>query len=122
MIRRPPRSTLFPYTTLFRSLFVSFHGCLEAADALSDSFSKFGELFGPEHKQGNSENNQQMHGLKQSFKHERSFRLSENISKRVSKKMQALQLVTRSSACPDSRGELATIKSRVGLNRPRQPA
>jgi len=22
MIRRPPRSTLFPYTTLFRSLFV----------------------------------------------------------------------------------------------------
>src|SRR2546430_2735637 len=27
MIRRPPRSTLFPYTTLFRSvLFVGFHG------------------------------------------------------------------------------------------------
>src|SRR3712207_7638331 len=24
MIRRPPRSTLFPYTTLFRSLFGSF--------------------------------------------------------------------------------------------------
>src|SRR2546422_3373968 len=24
MIRRPPRSTLFPYTTLFRSTFVSF--------------------------------------------------------------------------------------------------
>src|SRR3712207_7345845 len=28
MIRRPPRSTLFPYTTLFRS--VSFTGCLVA--------------------------------------------------------------------------------------------
>src|SRR5258708_19866223 len=28
MIRRPPRSTLFPYTTLFRSVFVAvlFHG------------------------------------------------------------------------------------------------
>src|SRR3989475_10814857 len=26
MIRRPPRSTLFPYTTLFRSLFLEFHG------------------------------------------------------------------------------------------------
>ena len=26
MIRRPPRSTLFPYTTLFRSLFLSFFG------------------------------------------------------------------------------------------------
>src|SRR5256885_5156518 len=25
MIRRPPRSTLFPYTTLFRSLSVSHH-------------------------------------------------------------------------------------------------
>src|SRR5258706_11691996 len=24
MIRRPPRSTLFPYTTLFRSLFLTF--------------------------------------------------------------------------------------------------
>jgi hypothetical protein len=69
-----------------RLLFVSFHGYLEAADALSDSFTKFGELFGPEHKQGNSENSQQMHGLKQSFKHMCSFRLSENISKRVRKK------------------------------------
>src|SRR2546426_11195944 len=26
MIRRPPRSTLFPYTTLFRSVFVSRRG------------------------------------------------------------------------------------------------
>src|SRR3712207_8337975 len=26
MIRRPPRSTLFPYTTLFRSLLVSLDG------------------------------------------------------------------------------------------------
>src|SRR2546430_17152328 len=25
MIRRPPRSTLFPYTTLFRSLFAHLH-------------------------------------------------------------------------------------------------
>src|SRR2546427_6798630 len=27
MIRRPPRSTLFPYTTLFRSIF-SLHACM----------------------------------------------------------------------------------------------
>src|SRR2546430_4211836 len=26
MIRRPPRSTLFPYTTLFRSTIVTHHG------------------------------------------------------------------------------------------------
>src|SRR3712207_8007217 len=29
MIRRPPRSTLFPYTTLFRSTEVSCEVCLE---------------------------------------------------------------------------------------------
>src|SRR2546427_9517152 len=44
MIRRPPRSTLFPYTTLFRSLELlqrerpvehvhPFHGAIHAADA-----------------------------------------------------------------------------------------
>src|SRR5258708_31874934 len=32
MIRRPPRSTLFPYTTLFRSWFVN-HGVLESNTA-----------------------------------------------------------------------------------------
>src|ERR1035438_5691687 len=31
MIRRPPRSTLFPYTTLFRSEFaLLFHSCTQA--------------------------------------------------------------------------------------------
>src|SRR2546427_1893944 len=30
MIRRPPRSTLFPYTTLFRSVVVALLGLLEA--------------------------------------------------------------------------------------------
>src|SRR5258708_30079294 len=28
MIRRPPRSTLFPYTTLFRSFLVHAHGAI----------------------------------------------------------------------------------------------
>src|SRR5258708_20939848 len=28
MIRRPPRSTLFPYTTLFRSRVIAEHGCV----------------------------------------------------------------------------------------------
>src|SRR3712207_7739114 len=28
MIRRPPRSTLFPYTTLFRSVFAELQGAL----------------------------------------------------------------------------------------------
>src|SRR3712207_832200 len=33
MIRRPPRSTLFPYTTLFRSMPVEFIGGLRVSDA-----------------------------------------------------------------------------------------
>src|SRR3712207_9514303 len=32
MIRRPPRSTLFPYTTLFRSLWGLWHHRLSAGD------------------------------------------------------------------------------------------
>src|SRR5256885_10703642 len=42
MIRRPPRSTLFPYTTLFRSPFVVFD-CGAVAPNLMES-----ELFGHE--------------------------------------------------------------------------
>src|SRR5260221_1467895 len=40
MIRRPPRSTLFPYTTLFRSVgddFVDVHVGLRAAAGLPDA-------------------------------------------------------------------------------------
>src|SRR2546427_8245971 len=35
MIRRPPRSTLFPYTTLFRSLKLIATGAAEAAIAVN---------------------------------------------------------------------------------------
>src|SRR3712207_8665127 len=34
MIRRPPRSTLFPYTTLFRSERLAFSGQLELLEGL----------------------------------------------------------------------------------------
>src|SRR5258708_15314248 len=37
MIRRPPRSTLFPYTTLFRSLIVQPPGLYRAIDFQFDS-------------------------------------------------------------------------------------
>src|SRR2546430_17308395 len=37
MIRRPPRSTLFPYTTLFRSVTVAFMGA--AGASLAHSFT-----------------------------------------------------------------------------------
>src|SRR3712207_9451828 len=37
MIRRPPRSTLFPYTTLFRSLSVAARGGLVQFNAGKDS-------------------------------------------------------------------------------------
>src|SRR2546430_12948167 len=48
MIRRPPRSTLFPYTTLFRSLSVQLtdHGALNACMlAQTDSPDFFSRLF-----------------------------------------------------------------------------
>src|SRR5256885_12102204 len=38
MIRRPPRSTLFPYTTLFRS---SSTGAKEPADSLREHLAEF---------------------------------------------------------------------------------
>src|SRR3989442_4012117 len=37
MIRRPPRSTLFPYTTLFRSIFVKRSGPLGFEEMGTDS-------------------------------------------------------------------------------------
>src|SRR3712207_7484092 len=51
MIRRPPRSTLFPYTTLFRSDLVdqvARHGALEGVPA--DSQGDAGGVSGEEHR------------------------------------------------------------------------
>src|SRR2546430_9908593 len=43
MIRRPPRSTLFPYTTLFRS---RIHLFVDARDAAHDGWLDLAQLFG----------------------------------------------------------------------------
>src|SRR2546425_8800704 len=49
MIRRPPRSTLFPYTTLFRSL-VGREGCPQAApDAAAEREEGVGARRSEEH-------------------------------------------------------------------------
>src|SRR3989475_13319319 len=40
MIRRPPRSTLFPYTTLFRSRSAGEHGGIVAHDQVRDRASR----------------------------------------------------------------------------------
>src|SRR3712207_7014305 len=39
MIRRPPRSTLFPYTTLFRSTVIHFENFIVANDETGRSFA-----------------------------------------------------------------------------------
>src|SRR5256885_12037108 len=39
MIRRPPRSTLFPYTTLFRSLFLLMIGAVSFLNEWSGAWS-----------------------------------------------------------------------------------
>src|SRR3712207_8220111 len=41
MIRRPPRSTLFPYTTLFRSIGEDISVRRQAEDALRESEEKY---------------------------------------------------------------------------------
>jgi len=54
MIRRPPRSTLFPYTTLFRSQAVNDHGLTHFGQPLLDEavghakHRKIGDGFGYE--------------------------------------------------------------------------
>src|SRR2546426_7785499 len=53
MIRRPPRSTLFPYTTLFRSITLVFdkgNNSEEACDTLADTpFHFVGSLVPTQH-------------------------------------------------------------------------
>src|SRR2546427_8697487 len=44
MIRRPPRSTLFPYTTLFRSLIAEFGQQAFASSDVEDVLSRAVEL------------------------------------------------------------------------------
>src|SRR3712207_6915121 len=46
MIRRPPRSTLFPYTTLFRSDLVG-HGCLRGSTGVGGSTPAEGVISRP---------------------------------------------------------------------------
>src|SRR3712207_8569077 len=48
MIRRPPRSTLFPYTTLFRSLFA---GVFEQCPDLFRTFSRLEDFHHMRHVQ-----------------------------------------------------------------------
>ena len=48
MIRRPPRSTLFPYTTLFRSQHVIVGKVWDVAVDLRQGSSTYGEWFGVE--------------------------------------------------------------------------
>src|SRR2546430_15465789 len=55
MIRRPPRSTLFPYTTLFRSVVLVFGGALAATDdrsGVAHATSRRGGLAGDKAKDG----------------------------------------------------------------------
>src|SRR5256885_5615367 len=61
MIRRPPRSTLFPYTTLFRSLRVGLEHLIHAVDDLFEGGAEVAvfrdvpdELFGQELKTATS--------------------------------------------------------------------
>src|SRR2546421_13081071 len=45
MIRRPPRSTLFPYTTLFRSILDRLRLCLEVADLVDAQATEWADEY-----------------------------------------------------------------------------
>src|SRR5256885_4097802 len=48
MIRRPPRSTLFPYTTLFRSVvagMLAIHSYLQTWNRLIDAYVVFSDFY-----------------------------------------------------------------------------
>src|SRR2546422_7002474 len=47
MIRRPPRSTLFPYTTLFRSLRAVLGGSVAEVDPAADAAALLNADWGP---------------------------------------------------------------------------
>src|SRR2546425_10988526 len=58
MIRRPPRSTLFPYTTLFRSRQAEFrgaHGASQRQEHLAASVEQRAVTFGRIHQRGRIE-------------------------------------------------------------------
>src|SRR3712207_7384628 len=51
MIRRPPRSTLFPYTTLFRSLYPDEKLTLDSADpTVKDKSARVIDIISPQGK------------------------------------------------------------------------
>src|SRR4029077_17059281 len=50
-------------------VFFRFDRGFESANAFTDPFAQLRELFGTKDKQGDTKNDQQMRGLKQSFKH-----------------------------------------------------
>src|SRR2546429_1671508 len=52
MIRRPPRSTLFPYTTLFRSVVPGVEPDHAPQDRLDEESAVFPGLFGDLHRAG----------------------------------------------------------------------
>src|SRR5258708_5779084 len=56
----------------FRLGVVVFHAILQCANALAQTLAQFGQFLGAEHQQCNRENHQQVHGLKQTFKHKTS--------------------------------------------------
>src|SRR5579859_5573748 len=52
---------------------VVLHAIFQRADALAQTLSQLRQFLGAKHQQGNKEDHQQVHGLKQTFKHKASY-------------------------------------------------
>ena len=56
----------------FRLGIVILHSIFQRANALAQTFAQLGQFFGAEYEQCDGEDYQQVHGLKQTFKHKPS--------------------------------------------------
>ena len=75
---RASLTLVYRRTGLAGNFGLSVYGRFEPADAFADSFAEFREFLGPEHEQGETDDDEQMHGLKESFKHTYSSRQLSN--------------------------------------------
>jgi len=48
---------------------LAVYGGLESADAFADSFTQLREFLRAKHEEGDSQDDEKMHGLKESFEH-----------------------------------------------------
>src|SRR2546430_6013632 len=79
MIRRPPRSTLFPYTTLFRSHFNEANSAASSIDRFIGLFKILEDLFGGRPVKKNFKNSTELRDTARSEEHTSELQSQSNL-------------------------------------------